>query len=44
MVSVEISMTAKQIPQHISQQFQHELEGIRSRVLEIGRIGGTATH
>ncbi len=31
-------MTAKQIPQHISQQFQHELEGIRSRVLEMGGL------
>jgi phosphate transport system protein len=31
-------MTAKQIPQHISQQFQHELEDIRSRVLEMGGL------
>ena len=31
-------MTAQQIPQHISQQFQHELEDIRSRVLEMGGL------
>src|SRR5438067_11351033 len=31
-------MTAKQLPQHISQQFQHQLEGIRSRVLEMGGL------
>ena len=31
-------MTAKQIPQHISQQFQHQLEDIRSRVLEMGGL------
>ena len=31
-------MTAKQIPQHISQQFQHELEDLRSRVLEMGGL------
>lgn len=31
-------MTAKQLPQHISQQFQHELEDLRSRVLEMGGL------
>jgi phosphate transport system protein len=31
-------MTAKQIPQHIFQQFQHQLEDIRSRVLEMGGL------
>lgn len=31
-------MTAKQLPQHISQQFQYELEDIRSRVLEMGGL------
>jgi phosphate transport system protein len=31
-------MTAKQLPQHISQQFQHELEDLRSHVLEMGGL------